>query len=551
MTRIADLYLYLSQPNKNRRKRLLSHLWKNDKGGVTRFVVLSWKRTGSNLFCGMLHFHPEICMHNELFNPIDIFTYHPQIFKDKNSKVYDIDDDDRYKHCGLQYTTQVRDLYPVEFLEFIWNPKTIARCVQDDDRIVQAVGFKSFPEHWIDVRNEGVWREYLLEDWRVRKIILWRRDELAVYISMQRADLMGRYMTHKYPSDLKIHIDPATFQSFINNYRHTFRDKYISPTADSFKDTFWIEYEEMVDEVNFETNILPKLWEFLGVDSTVQVRRLRETIKQADPDEDLSCVISNYEELEFCFRHSDVLHFERQRRREPQKENKCKENGDENNFQNRFVESWSILLPICSRPRMVNFDVLNNPSKMERTGEMLKLNTNRFTDILVSSQYNQYDNASINADVHWNMLEEFCRTLKETSSKEQLALTECIVGIDDDDLLFQGPEAKDKIRALIPVNKIVFVDISCKMYGQVCKIWNLLAEKSSNDFIVLLGDDVRLLDYKWQEQIVARFHLIAKREALPFGAACVAMNDLSFPGFPTFPVLHRWHIQNFGSLLPR
>lgn len=28
------------------------------------------------------------------------------------------------------------------------------------------------------------------------------------------------------------------------------------------------------------------------------------------------------------------------------------------------------------------------------------------------------------------------------------------------------------------------------------------------------------------------------------------MKDLSFPGFPTFPVLHRWHMQAFGSLLP-
>jgi hypothetical protein len=29
------------------------------------------------------------------------------------------------------------------------------------------------------------------------------------------------------------------------------------------------------------------------------------------------------------------------------------------------------------------------------------------------------------------------------------------------------------------------------------------------------------------------------------------MKDLSFPGFPTFPVVHRWHIKHFGSILPK
>ena len=77
MTGVADLYLYLKRPHsKDRRKRLLAHFIKTET--TTRFVVLSWKRTGSNLLCGILHHHPQICMHNELFNPIDIFTYHPK-----------------------------------------------------------------------------------------------------------------------------------------------------------------------------------------------------------------------------------------------------------------------------------------------------------------------------------------------------------------------------------------------------------------------------------------------------------------------------------------
>jgi len=85
MTGIADFYLYMKRPySRDRRRRFLAHFRTNKNGDQdepTRFVLLSWKRTGSNLLCGILHLHPEIIMHNELFNPIDIFTYHPAVFR--------------------------------------------------------------------------------------------------------------------------------------------------------------------------------------------------------------------------------------------------------------------------------------------------------------------------------------------------------------------------------------------------------------------------------------------------------------------------------------
>jgi hypothetical protein len=50
------------------------------RGGGRRggkdFVVLSHKRSGSNLLCGICHLHPEILMHNELFNARQPFSYH-------------------------------------------------------------------------------------------------------------------------------------------------------------------------------------------------------------------------------------------------------------------------------------------------------------------------------------------------------------------------------------------------------------------------------------------------------------------------------------------
>lgn len=83
---------------------------------------------------------------------------------------------------------------------------------------------------------------------------------------------------------------------------------------------------------------------------TTQLRRLRETVKQADPAEDLSTVISNYNELEFCFRHSDVLHFAIRREAQESKEptsttNEIMRPNEES--RKADIKSWSILLPIC------------------------------------------------------------------------------------------------------------------------------------------------------------------------------------------------------------
>ena len=302
MTGIADFYLYVKRPySKDRRKRFLAHFF--GRQGDTRFVVLSFKRTGSNLLCGILHSHPEIIMHNELFNPIDIFTYHPAVFQK-----------------DLRWTVLTRDLFPYDFLDFIWTGRYLPEPDQEDrlpPKIKpngKAVGFKSFPEHWTDVRNEAVWQQAILEDLRVKKVILHREDELAVYVSMLRADQTGRYLTHKYPADLKLHIDPARFQGFLNNYRDTFRRKYKSPLCG--RDTFHITYEQLADLEDFEREMLPKLWTFLGVRTNFPLKTLKETVKQADPHEDLAVVIENYPELEFCFRHSDVLHFVNRRDKE-------------------------------------------------------------------------------------------------------------------------------------------------------------------------------------------------------------------------------------------
>lgn len=76
------------------------------------------------------------------------------------------------------------------------------------------------------------------------------------------------------------------------------------------------------------------------------------------------------------------------------------------------------------------------------------------------------------------------------------------------------------------------------------------AVDKGNDFVVLLGDDVKLHTSGWKRSIEACFASIHQKSGLPFGAACIAFNDRAFPGFPTFPVIHRLHFTIFDKLLP-
>ena len=528
MTGIADLYILMRKPHSKDARKRVAAIFKRALGTCqyehNRFVVLSWKRTGSNLLCGILFHHPEITMHNELFNPIDIFTYYQNALEHNNE--------------GDRWTSLNRNLYPEAFLEHIWTGRDVSgESIREDTR---AVGFKSFPDHWWETRNDSVFDAKIMEDVHVKKVVLFREDELAVYVSMKRAEVTGLYMKHHYPDKLRIKIDPAAFQVFLNNYRDTFRRRYTSLTQK--QDTFRISYEQLTQEEYFEKDILPLLWDFLGVDNSFPLKKLRETVKQADPAEDLSTVIENYEELEYCFRHTDVKHFKTRKdleylfckKADLIAPDKALDGSD---------QSWSILLPICSRNKQEKNDSVLKP----RNDEDERFDCNRLFDLTVSSQYNEVARDTIEAE-NWERLCRFADSLKATSSPALLRNTECVVGIDADDAVFRHQE--QRIRGLLPC-KARFVTIEREMYGRVCRIWNYLGAHAQNNFIVLLGDDIVLEDKGWQSTVMKRFLELSQRQSLPFGAACVALYDESFPGFPTFPVVHRWHVEAFGTILPR
>ncbi|KAF8311705.1 glycosyltransferase family 2 protein [Clavulina sp. PMI_390] len=60
-----------------------------------------------------------------------------------------------------------------------------------------------------------------------------------------------------------------------------------------------------------------------------------------------------------------------------------------------------------------------------------------------------------------------------------------------------------------------------------------------------------LLDEGWMRNIHQAFLNLADERHLPHGIGCVAFTDCSFPGMPTFPVLHRTHMDIFqGEVIP-
>ncbi len=99
------------------------------------------------------------------------------------------------------------------------------------------------------------------------------------------------------------------------------------------------------------------------------------------------------------------------------------------------------------------------------------------------------------------------------------------------------------------------VTIICdKLHGHVCSIWRQCAERAwaeKCDYFVLMGDDVVLHDPDWMRDIHHEFQRLTKSQHVPFGFGCVAFTDLSSPGMPTFPVVHRTHLDIFdGTVVP-
>ncbi|KAG9119291.1 hypothetical protein FRC07_005741, partial [Ceratobasidium sp. 392] len=161
-------------------------------------------------------------------------------------------------------------------------------------------------------------------------------------------------------------------------------------------------------------------------------------------------------------------------------------------------------------------------------------------------------------------LEIFAQSLRTTTwrDRNELCTTRfepyIYLAIDDDDDYLLASAGSLDGRAELVIREHGFhnvVTVICsRPKGHVCALWRDAARRAFHDkcdYYVLMGDDVELLDEGWMRNIHATFDQVAKDSGGPSGFGCVAFTDLTFPGMPTFPVIHRTHMEIFdGEVVP-
>lgn len=87
----------------------------------------------------------------------------------------------------------------------------------------------------------------------------------------------------------------------------------------------------------------------------------------------------------------------------------------------------------------------------------------------------------------------------------------------------------------------------------ICLVWNdmaIEAWKNGADWVVLLGDDVDVHCSYHYRALYRQFLTISETLGTPLGFGCPWFNDITFPGFPSFPCVGKCHFEIFGALIP-
>lgn len=133
--------------------------------------------------------------------------------------------------------------------------------------------------------------------------------------------------------------------------------------------------------------------------------------------------------------------------------------------------------------------------------------------------------------------------------------TTVTVGVDEADGALGGEVALEPFRRRgIPTTLIRF---GPSLVGRLCGMWNMLAAAATGahpppTYYWLLGDDVRVTApaAAWGAAIEGDFATAVAAGAPP-DVGVVAAADTTFPGFPSFPVVHQSHLDAFcGRMLP-
>lgn len=179
-----------------------------------------------------------------------------------------------------------------------------------------------------------------------------------------------------------------------------------------------------------------------------------------------------------------------------------------------LATTFAVLLPITSRFTRQPGDCLENLSK--------------FADSLLKTTWR--DTQSLSAQFRYRVY----------------------LVVDHDDSFLEQSKAETLLREK-GIRDITTL-ICSQPRGHVCALWRESAERAWRDgcdYLVLMGDGVELLDEGWMRNVHSEFASIATAEDVTHGIGCVAFTDTTFPGMPTFPVIHRTHMDIFnGKVIP-
>lgn len=130
------------------------------------------------------------------------------------------------------------------------------------------------------------------------------------------------------------------------------------------------------------------------------------------------------------------------------------------------------------------------------------------------------------------------------------------LGIDSDDPILATVEAREMIKSVFSNFYVEILEFKPVKPAKICEMWNKLAESALADkcvYFLLYGDDVNVevandssTSKKWPD--IVHEHFITT--TIPY-FGCLAINDRTSPGFPTFPIVTNTHLDIFGgSVVP-
>ena len=224
---------------------------KNTKSKLPiRFVIFTFPRSGSNLFCGMLNFHPQILCHHELFSPKRIYYSKDfqEIYCNNQEKI--LREDLTLGKKGIS-SIKERNRFPEKFLVKMWQ----------HNYNFDAVGFNLFPTH---IPNASV---SLIKDKGIKKILLSRQNTVKSYVSLQLARRTGIWDSYicngcRNNKNTKVTIDAdrlLVWSRKYNQYFNSLRQNFF----DSNQSFMELTYEDLVgDQSKF---VKSKLLDFIGV----------------------------------------------------------------------------------------------------------------------------------------------------------------------------------------------------------------------------------------------------------------------------------------------